>query len=117
MTTHATVLDMSPKQRNAFKAKLMEHPETGCLLWSGWVHPDGYGRTCIWLANRPQTFRAHRIALSLWHFDNELDPYDEALEVKWECDNKLCCNPQHMTLQSKAHWVTDRWTARTDTAA
>ena len=57
-----------------------------CWNWKGRVH-DGYGEWVV----RGKTMRAHRVALSLTQPPLLFAPY-----CCHRCNNKLCCNPEHL---------------------
>ena len=60
---------------------------TGCWPWKGAVTQRGYG----YLSYNGRTKLAHRIA---WEQTNStLLPLEC---IGWTCENRLCCNPDHM---------------------
>lgn len=62
-----------------YRRSLLPHLEEldGCLIWTGFVHPRGYG---VVLQQR-----AHK---AYWEYHNGLVP--EGLELAHSCNNKLC---------------------------
>lgn len=63
-----------------------------CWNWTGKIGTDKYGKFHI--RNRKKyCFVAHRIAY--YYFKNEWAGY---LLVRHKCNNKLCCNPNHLEL-------------------
>ena len=59
----------------------------GCLEFSGYLNPDGYGRFRV--GNRMPA--AHRVAYELW-----VGTIPAGLYVLHHCDNPPCCNPEHL---------------------
>ena len=69
-----------------------------CWEWQGHTNSTGYGSIGI---NR-KLYSAHRVAYGLT-FPNSIEfqaPKDKSLKqfILHKCDNRLCCNPNHMTL-------------------
>ena len=64
-------------------------PNSGCWIWVGGISSRGYGG--FWL--NPKTVRSHRFAYEA--FVEEI-PKDKIILHK--CDNKLCCNPDHLKI-------------------
>ena len=66
--------------------QLLQAKENGCIEWiGGWV-TDGYGR----LRFNGVTILAHRLAFRLHH------GHDAVSLVLHTCNNRLCCNPEHL---------------------
>jgi len=66
----------------------MLEPNGDCLEWSGCCHATGYGQT--WVNGKP--WSTHRLALHLEGIDVS------GHLVLHSCDNRLCCNPDHLRL-------------------
>lgn len=76
------------------ETRLLRHIDkntiTGCWNWSGSTSGKGYGK--IGLGGRCSGHEyVHRVAYELW-----CEPIPEGKHILHSCDNKLCCNPDHL---------------------
>lgn len=74
-------------KRDLFLSRLV--PKEGCLIYTGALRTDGYGR----YNNRP----AHRLAYEL-----SRGPIPDGMTVDHLCFVPLCCNPMHLRLLTRA---------------
>ena len=74
-----------------FNEKYVVNGETGCWEWTAYRNPNGYGRFYISSTNRNMTI--HRFAYEV--FKGPILPGQYVLH---QCDNPICCNPDHLFL-------------------
>lgn len=71
----------------------------GCILWTGTLDEDGYGRLFV----RRRRWRAHRLAWTL-----ERGPIPPGLVVMHRCDQPSCVRVDHLELGTQAENLRDR---------
>lgn len=76
-----------------FMDKVSIDPETGCMLWTGSMLPNGYGqvgwRNRLWVAHR-----------AFWVFSGKPDP--KGFDLDHLCRNRACINPDHLEMVSRS---------------
>lgn len=65
----------------------------GCWEWTGRLNADGYGIT-------PTGHVAHRFVYELL-----VDPIPDGHVLHHQCENRACCNPEHVTLMTNGDHV------------
>ena len=75
----------TPRERLA--RRLVQQPN-GCLVWTGYVLPTGYGQ--VWVNGK--LVRVHRLA---WSLANN-QPVPDGRHILHSCDNRPCCEPTHL---------------------
>lgn len=80
-----------PKTANEFWGYTRE-AENGCIEWTGPRDVKGYG-VCFWMG----VTKAHLVAYQLG-----IGSLQEGQRVYRTCQNKVCCNPAHMTTTAQS---------------
>jgi hypothetical protein len=68
--------------------------QTGCWIWTGVWHRQGYGRMSFTVGGRPVYKLVHHVAAWLW----KGTPLDAGVRVVQECRNPACFNPDHLVV-------------------
>jgi hypothetical protein len=88
--------DWPLQQRISHNVKV--DPLSGCHIWQASTKPNGYGQ----LTYRMRRLMAHRAAWIARH-----GPIGKGLEVCHRCDERRCCNPDHLYLGSHTENMAD----------
>ncbi len=94
-------LNMSTEDR--FWSKVGKGGEGDCWEWKAGRFGNGYGHFTTTRAGIQSGHRAHRFAWVL-----ATGPIPEGLCVLHKCDNRPCCNPQHLFLGTDLDNARDR---------
>ncbi|HEX2243748.1 MAG TPA: HNH endonuclease [Gammaproteobacteria bacterium] len=71
-----------------------------CLEWQGnWTTHNGYGRVTF----KQKKLLAHRIAYEAYK-----GPVPSGMQVMHSCDNRRCCNPDHLSVGTGQDNTNDR---------
>lgn len=95
--THRRWCKEDPTPR--FWAKVEKRGPSECWPWKGAVTTHGYGNAAL---NR-RNIGAHKLAHIL-----AKGPVADGLEILHSCDNRLCCNPAHLSVGTKHDNAADR---------
>ena len=86
-----------------FWAKIKNSSWASCWPWLAGTDKDGYGNFEIRKDGKFTCERAHRIAWQVWR-----GPIPPGKCVCHRCDNKACCNPSHLFVDTNSGNMKDR---------
>ena len=96
--------DQHRDNESRLKSRIEKDDETDCWNWRGGGKATGYG-VMVWNPRRqgePRSITTHRAAYLLYRGE-----IPEGELVRHLCNNKACCNPDHLELGSVADNVQD----------
>jgi hypothetical protein len=74
--------------------------ESGCHEYTGYIGPSGYGDIVF----KTQTWKVHRLLWVLLH--GPIPEWPKAVVIH-SCDNRLCINPEHLSLGTQQDNIRD----------
>lgn len=96
------------KSYKVFQATEFWSNKAGCKLWPKSTDTGGYGLIVFKdEERRSRHFGAHRVA---WELAN--GPIPEGLWICHKCDERRCCNAEHMFLGTEEDNFKDMWAKR-----
>jgi len=91
------ILEVGKNRVQKFLDQLVEK-QNGCLEWSGYKNPDGYGVFSL----KGKATRTHRIAYVLRYGEIQ-----NGMVVRHSCHNPSCCNADHLMIGTQQDNIQD----------
>lgn len=99
MTVGSRVLILSDSAVDRFLTKVLITSRLECWPWLGALDNYGYGLMGV----DGKTIKAHRLSYSI-----HTGPIRDGLHVLHTCDNRECCNPNHLWLGTNEQNTADK---------
>lgn len=90
------------RNRTKIAQQSSKDPDSGCVIWNGQISNGGYGQVMLRHDGFNKMHSAHRASYEL--FVGEIPKGKIILQ---SCRNRLCVNPEHLTVVSevpKDYW-------------
>ena len=91
------------KDAGYFWRRVQNGSPTECWEWKASRNPTGYGSYIVFIEGKREQ-RAHRVA---FFYATGIAPAEK--HVLHKCDNRACCNPDHLYLGTHQQNMDDRW--------
>lgn len=85
-----------------FNQYAVPEPNTGCLLWTGFIDKKGYGKITFNQLNYKKTTSPHRLS-----YETFVSPVPDSLDVLHSCDTPSYVNPNHLFLGTAKENIQD----------
>jgi HNH endonuclease len=70
--------------------RVIPEPNSGCLIWLGYLDKDGYGKV-VDKTKRHSAFMVHRVM-----YEHFIGSIPHGLTINHKCRVRCCCNPDHL---------------------